>query len=418
MLLGFSKYYVDSLSENVKRGNKTKIEMGWRPNRAPVGYRNEYTTKTIVPDEQCFHVIQRLFALALTGEHSVLKLSKILRDDWGFRAPRRKRIGGKPLACSSVDGILRNPFYAGQIRWNGELHPGKQIPMISWEDFTRLQRLLEGRGRKSQPKRYSFAFTGLIRCGACGGMITAEHKTNRFGSKYVYYHCNWGKRRPRCTQPSVEVRALEADMRNLLANAVIHPFVYRRSVALVAKLREEDERSIGERKESLERALEGAQSKLRIVSNMRINELIDDNEFRDRRAELLAEQKRLLESRAQLENVQQRIEPLHDLNLACARLLVWFNTGSDALKRGICRLVGSNLYLLDKKLRVLYAFPVMPALALRQLPVWSAYLATVRTLLYNGDATTQSLVADARAVIRLAEEEGLLELEDLSPPAH
>jgi site-specific DNA recombinase len=37
MLLGFSKYYVDSLSENVKRGNRTKLEKGWRPVRC--GFR-------------------------------------------------------------------------------------------------------------------------------------------------------------------------------------------------------------------------------------------------------------------------------------------------------------------------------------------------------------------------------------------
>ena len=28
---GYSKYYVDALSENVKRGNRAKVERGWRP---------------------------------------------------------------------------------------------------------------------------------------------------------------------------------------------------------------------------------------------------------------------------------------------------------------------------------------------------------------------------------------------------
>ena len=37
ILFGYSKYYVDSLSENVKRGNRTKIARGWRPNHAPIG---------------------------------------------------------------------------------------------------------------------------------------------------------------------------------------------------------------------------------------------------------------------------------------------------------------------------------------------------------------------------------------------
>jgi len=41
IIFGYSKYYVDSLSENVKRGNRTKVQNGWRPNLAPIGYLND-----------------------------------------------------------------------------------------------------------------------------------------------------------------------------------------------------------------------------------------------------------------------------------------------------------------------------------------------------------------------------------------
>jgi len=34
IMFGQSKYYSDALSDNVKRGNRTKIEKGWRPGRA------------------------------------------------------------------------------------------------------------------------------------------------------------------------------------------------------------------------------------------------------------------------------------------------------------------------------------------------------------------------------------------------
>jgi DNA invertase Pin-like site-specific DNA recombinase len=38
IMFGQSKYYSDALSDNVKRGNRTKIEKGWRPGNAPIGY--------------------------------------------------------------------------------------------------------------------------------------------------------------------------------------------------------------------------------------------------------------------------------------------------------------------------------------------------------------------------------------------
>ena len=39
---GQSKYYVDSLSENTKRGLRQKVRRGEYPSRAPLGYINDY----------------------------------------------------------------------------------------------------------------------------------------------------------------------------------------------------------------------------------------------------------------------------------------------------------------------------------------------------------------------------------------
>lgn len=45
MAFGQSKYYVDSLSENTKRGLRQKVRMGIFPSQAPVGYLNDSRTK-------------------------------------------------------------------------------------------------------------------------------------------------------------------------------------------------------------------------------------------------------------------------------------------------------------------------------------------------------------------------------------
>ena len=53
IMFGQSKYYVDALSENIRRGNRTKRDKGWLPGRAPVGYlnsRSEAGEKNIIPD--------------------------------------------------------------------------------------------------------------------------------------------------------------------------------------------------------------------------------------------------------------------------------------------------------------------------------------------------------------------------------
>ena len=70
--------------------------------------------------------------------------------------------------------------------------------------------------RKAAPKRIEFPFTGLIRCGECRSMVTAELKVNRHGKQYIYYHCT--RSRPECQQrrhiPSAMIEATILDSFN------------------------------------------------------------------------------------------------------------------------------------------------------------------------------------------------------------
>src|SRR5258708_23019284 len=84
IIFGYSKYYVDSLSENVKRGNRAKIARGWRPNHAPIGYLNDPVSKTIVVDRERAPLIRKLFELALTGTYSLRDMMLLTRD-WGLK---------------------------------------------------------------------------------------------------------------------------------------------------------------------------------------------------------------------------------------------------------------------------------------------------------------------------------------------
>jgi len=112
IMFGQSKYYSDALSENVKRGNRTKLEKGWRPNHAPLGYHNDPLTRTIVKDTERFDLIRRMFDEALAGT-PVSSIRTMANEEWNFRTPMRKRVGGKPITLGWVYKVLRNPFYAG-----------------------------------------------------------------------------------------------------------------------------------------------------------------------------------------------------------------------------------------------------------------------------------------------------------------
>ncbi len=55
---GQCKYYVDSLSENTKRGLRQKVRRGEYPSVAPIGYINDVRTTSIVVDRKKAKVIR------------------------------------------------------------------------------------------------------------------------------------------------------------------------------------------------------------------------------------------------------------------------------------------------------------------------------------------------------------------------
>ena len=155
IMFGQSKYYVDSLSENVRRGNRTKREKGWLPGRAPIGYVNVTTEtgeKVIASDKERFPLLKQIWEMLLSGGYSVPQLLEIATEQMGLRTPKKKRIGGKPLSVSGIYRVLSNPFYAGQILFHDQWYPGRQEAMVTVAQFQQTQALL-GRTGTARPKK-------------------------------------------------------------------------------------------------------------------------------------------------------------------------------------------------------------------------------------------------------------------------
>src|SRR3989339_2279906 len=75
---GQSKYYVDNLSENIKRGIRQKLRRGEFPSFAPTGYLNDLKNHTIILDPQKHQAIQKIFELYATGDYPLESLIAIL----------------------------------------------------------------------------------------------------------------------------------------------------------------------------------------------------------------------------------------------------------------------------------------------------------------------------------------------------
>lgn len=353
IMFGQSKYYVDSLSENVRRGNRTKREKGWLPSLAPMGYlnaRSEAGEKIIIPDPERFPILRKIWELFLSGGYSLPQVLRIATDQMGFRTRKKRRSGGNPLSVSGICKLFANPFYTGHIVFAGQWFPGRHQPLVTMDQYDSAQELLGRKGRP-RPKQHEFPYTGLIRCGNCGGGVTAEHKVNRFGSHYTYYHCSHNKAGTKCKEKCIERRNLERQICDFLAEIHLNDETLQQVLALVAKEKDGEVRAKATIQDSIGKALESCERNLNNLTKLRYRDLITDEEFVRQRNELSQEQSRLKE---QLERAASEswVEPAEQIFRFANRAIFQFLHGTNAEKRMILATIGSNLSLRDKKLSI------------------------------------------------------------------
>ncbi len=191
MILGSqAKLENDNRGVNVRRGLRTRCEMGLRPGVAPTGYLNEKQTDkkchaTVDPERA--PVIKQMFEKVANHQWSGRKLYHWLKFEINFKSK-----GNKNLSLSNIYIILQNTFYYGKFEYGGNWYDGRHEPLISKELFDRVQeRLRRDNFVRSEIKE--FAFTKLLSCGHCGSGISASEKFKKLKdgttNRYVYYGC-------------------------------------------------------------------------------------------------------------------------------------------------------------------------------------------------------------------------------------
>lgn len=389
---GMANQFIRDLSRNVKRGLQNKAERGWLPSGAKPGYMNdkyaEKGNKTVLKDPQRFPLVRKSWDLMLTGLYSPPQILRKLNDDWGYRTPKHKRIGGKPMTRSMIYRVFTDPFYYGEFEYperSGIWYKGTHEPMITKEEFDRVQMLLGRKGRP-KPKTHEFPFTGIMRCG-CGAMVTCEEKFQiicpncklKFASQnkdacpkcktlieemvkptllhYTYYHCT--RKKGPCNQPSIQAQNLAIQINELLSKIQISE---RFKNWAIKYLNEINDKEVDDRNAilgSLQEAYKGIVQRIDNLVKLKISpqnsdgSLLSDAEFKSQK-EALMKEKASLEER--LNDTGDRISKWVELsektfNFACyARY--WFENGDLQTKRQIFSALGSNLILEDKIVRV------------------------------------------------------------------
>lgn len=201
ILCSQAKLENDNKSINVKRGLRTRAEMGMLPGVAPVGYLNDKRS-----DHKCEYlldpvrapVVKMIFEKIGKEKWSGPQVYVWLKDEIKFTTKN-----GKHLHISTLYDLLKNPFYCGVFEYprkSGNWYVGKHEALITRELFELVrQKIVEE--TRSRRRNREYAFVRMMTCGLCGSGVTALEKEKIIKSAggvkrfYVYYACDRAKDR-------------------------------------------------------------------------------------------------------------------------------------------------------------------------------------------------------------------------------
>ena len=336
---GQSKYYVDNLSENVKRGIRQKIRRGEWCWSAPLGYLNNRNTKLIDVDPERAPLIRKAFKLYATGEYTFQSLTYWL-EEAGLRSRK-----GNVFHLSSVQKILRKHFYYGIIEFNGELFEGKHEPIISKDLFDEVQRIMAGKGKKHRKRKHEFPFIGLMQCGTCGCAVTAEVQKG-----YHYYRCT--KKRGNCYEKYLREESLLEQTRAIVEKVSLPDSWADNMLKELDKektqVRAEGRasvRGLSEEKDEIERKMEK-------LLDMKLESIIETDQYVQKKNKLLQKKASLDQKiRDSEQNGNDWLEPMRDFIIQSSKAKTLLSQDDPEQFCAFLRNIGSNVLLKDQSLR-------------------------------------------------------------------
>jgi DNA invertase Pin-like site-specific DNA recombinase len=272
--------YIRNLREETRKGFYGRLKQGLYPLRAPVGYLDRGRGQRKEIDPRLGPLVKRAFELYATGEFS---LESLRRHMFGEGLVGHT---GKMLSPNGMSGVLNNPFYTGvmRIRRENSCYQGLHEPLIPVELFDHVRQLLAGKTAQ-RTRTNAFLFRRLIRCAACGRVLTGELKKGR-----VYYRCH--------TRTCTEVCIREDGIWHAVSDAYHGATDFsdaelaevEHEISLLQKVEAD---GVEDRKRTAQLHLAQIDQKLDKLTDVLIEGLIDRGAFERRKASLLFDQRRL-----------------------------------------------------------------------------------------------------------------------------
>jgi len=279
ILASVNQFQSDLNSRKTKKGLQERFDQGWWPGWVPLGYINvavggnadgRKAKKIVKNDPEKWDLIKEVFKLYLTDNYSVLEINDALYKK-GLRSKT-----GKKVPHSVLTNTLKNPFYAGLMKWNGQEKKGNHEPMISMAEHYRAVRIMDNHNQHAcRRRKHTFLLRGFVYCNICGQRFTADKISKK---NKEYYHCSNRDRHSNYGQ-NIQVKDLEEIIEEQFKNIQFSPSFTELVIKKVKGIFNNKKDEINKQKQGLYNKKRAIESKRDTAEEKLFKSIITDDDF-------------------------------------------------------------------------------------------------------------------------------------------
>ena len=243
--------------------------------------------------ERKFHIdpLTSPFVLESFRKYNEGSTMKEIRD-WLNENGIKNPVGGA-FTYNSVEHMLKNRRYIGELKYRDVLIPDAISSIVSAELFNDVQKKML-KNKKAPARRKAeddSLLTTKLFCGYCGALMFGESGTSRTGEVHRYYKCATAKKHKGCKKKAVRKQWLEDLVVNQTMQLVKDDAAMESIIAKVMELQNKENTNIPLYEKQLRDAESGIQNMLNAIQAGILTSSTKE------RLEQLEETKRELEAR-------------------------------------------------------------------------------------------------------------------------
>lgn len=324
--------YIRNLREEAKKGLEMRLQQGLYPFKAPLGYldHGKGNPKTICPSKG--PLVRVMFELYASGQYSLWSL-----PDEMNRRGLTSSTGGK-IYKTSVEKILKNPFYTGTIRIarTGKTYQGIHEPLITQSLFDAVQAERANRNNHKSTA-HNHMFRGIVKCANCDHSLIGERQ-----KQFIYYRCH----SKTCPSTSIREDRLAAYFEGQLEQAVLPQ-------EALTFLREEldaffEETNAATRTAEADFEISKIESRLDKLLDCRLDGEINQDVYERKKSILVDGQSRWREIKQSAEQLGASKEFMLAFVKWSQKLPILFKLAAETEKRALLKLATSNCTMRGK----------------------------------------------------------------------